>query len=125
MLLLLLLLLLWLLWLLLVVVVGGGGAAAAALVTLRSFVYCCGADVKAKCKRQSNALASWQAPFFDRSSSSRASDSANRAVPPSFLPFFLPRTSLPPENGKKIPKKNGKKFQKKIALQFHLVCTGG
>ena len=82
-LLLLLLLWLWLLWLLLVlvvVVVGGGGAAAAALVTLRSFVYCCGAGVKAKCKRQSNALASWQAPFFDRSSSS-ASDSANRAVP--------------------------------------------
>ena len=37
-------------WLLLVVVVGGG-AAAAALVTLRSFVYCCGADVKAKCKK--------------------------------------------------------------------------
>ena len=34
----------------------------------------------------------------------------------SFLPSFLPRTFLPPENGKKFQKKNGKKFPKKIAL---------
>ena len=32
------------------------------------------------------------------------------------LPSFLPRTFLPPENGKQFPKKNGKKLTKKIAL---------